>query len=246
MLNIIDEFTHECLAIRIDRKLKSDRRHRCAVRPVHPARRSRAHSLGQWTGVRRQGRARLDRAPSEPRPLISRRAAPGRTASSRASTPGSGTSCSMARSSTRSRRPGSSSRAGGVTTTPRGRTDHWATSRRARGLHARHRRAGGCATPTSSAARASTEPVLELTFQMDPSVGADREASQIVGPLYEALNEPGKKDAGALLAKAAHPDYRSYHSDENRFRGTNWPECSRASAPQCQISAGRSRISCYW
>jgi putative transposase len=43
---------------------------------------------------------------------------------------------------------------------------------RARGLRARHRRAGGCATPTSSAARASIEHVLELTFQMDPSVGA--------------------------------------------------------------------------
>ena len=60
MLNVIDEFTHECLAIRIDRKLKAidviDR----AVRPVHPARRSGAHPFGQWARVRRQGSARMD------------------------------------------------------------------------------------------------------------------------------------------------------------------------------------------
>jgi transposase InsO family protein len=41
MLNVIDEFTHECLAIRVDRKLKADRRDRRAVGPVHPARRAR-------------------------------------------------------------------------------------------------------------------------------------------------------------------------------------------------------------
>src|SRR5918997_1073797 len=41
----------------------------------------------------------------------------------------SGTSCSTARSSTRSRRPRSSSRAGAGTTTRSGRTRRWATSR---------------------------------------------------------------------------------------------------------------------
>lgn len=40
------------------------------------------------------------------------------------------------------------------------------------------------------------------------------EARRIVAPLYEALNEPAKKDPAALLAKAAHPDYRSYHTNE--------------------------------
>jgi predicted SnoaL-like aldol condensation-catalyzing enzyme/predicted ester cyclase len=40
------------------------------------------------------------------------------------------------------------------------------------------------------------------------------EARKIVAPLYEALNEPGKKDVAALLAKAAHSDYRSYHTNE--------------------------------
>jgi predicted ester cyclase len=35
------------------------------------------------------------------------------------------------------------------------------------------------------------------------------QARAIVAPLYEALNEPTKKDVPALLAKAANPDYRS-------------------------------------
>ena len=40
------------------------------------------------------------------------------------------------------------------------------------------------------------------------------EARKIVAPLYEALNEPAKKDVPALLAKAAHPYYQSYHTNE--------------------------------
>ena len=34
-------------------------------------------------------------------------------------------------------------------------------------------------------------------------------ARAIVAPLYEALNEPMKKDVAGLLAKATNPDYRS-------------------------------------
>ena len=41
------------------------------------------------------------------------------------------------------------------------------------------------------------------------------EARTVVAPLYDALNEPGKKDVTALLAKAAHADYRSCHSNED-------------------------------
>ena len=41
------------------------------------------------------------------------------------------------------------------------------------------------------------------------------EAYNIVAPLYEALNEPDKKNPYALLAQAAHPDYRSYHTNED-------------------------------
>jgi hypothetical protein len=39
-------------------------------------------------------------------------------------------------------------------------------------------------------------------------------ARKITAPLYEALNEPAKKDINALLAAAAHPDYQSYHTNE--------------------------------
>lgn len=41
------------------------------------------------------------------------------------------------------------------------------------------------------------------------------DARRIVAPLYDALNEPAKKDVVALLAKAANPDYRSYHTNED-------------------------------
>ena len=40
------------------------------------------------------------------------------------------------------------------------------------------------------------------------------EARAIVAPLYDALNQPGNKDVAALLAKAANPDYKSYHTNE--------------------------------
>jgi predicted ester cyclase len=42
--------------------------------------------------------------------------------------------------------------------------------------------------------------ILELTTE---------QARAIVAPLYEALNEPTKKDVSALLAQAANADYRS-------------------------------------
>lgn len=40
------------------------------------------------------------------------------------------------------------------------------------------------------------------------------EARRITAPLYDALNEPSQKDVEALLAAAAHPDYHSYHTNE--------------------------------
>ena len=40
------------------------------------------------------------------------------------------------------------------------------------------------------------------------------EARKIVAPLYDALNQPAKKDVTALLAAAANDDYRSYHTNE--------------------------------
>jgi predicted SnoaL-like aldol condensation-catalyzing enzyme len=40
------------------------------------------------------------------------------------------------------------------------------------------------------------------------------EARTIVAPLYDALNQPAKKDVPALLAKACNPDYKSYSTNE--------------------------------
>ena len=40
------------------------------------------------------------------------------------------------------------------------------------------------------------------------------QAGAIVAPLYDALNQPAKKDVNALLAKAANPDYKSFHTNE--------------------------------
>jgi hypothetical protein len=61
MLNLIDEFTHECLAIRVDRKLKSADVRR-TVLSVHSAWRARTHPIRQRTGIPRQGRAGPDRS----------------------------------------------------------------------------------------------------------------------------------------------------------------------------------------
>ena len=55
--------------------------------------------------------------------------------------------------------------------------------------------------------------------QPAPAAGASpltiEQARTIVGPLYDALNEPAKKDVKALLAKAAHADYKSYSTNED-------------------------------
>jgi predicted SnoaL-like aldol condensation-catalyzing enzyme/ketosteroid isomerase-like protein len=40
------------------------------------------------------------------------------------------------------------------------------------------------------------------------------DARKIVAPLYDALNQPARKDVSALLAEAANPDYRSHHTNE--------------------------------
>jgi predicted SnoaL-like aldol condensation-catalyzing enzyme/predicted ester cyclase len=41
------------------------------------------------------------------------------------------------------------------------------------------------------------------------------QARTIVAPLYDALNQPARKDVAVLLAKACNPDYRSYHTNED-------------------------------
>lgn len=62
---------------------------------------------------------------------------------------------------------------------------------------------GTFAEPSNPPASDNTTP--ELTIE---------QARRIVSPLYEALNEPAKKDVAALLAQAANPNYRSFHTNE--------------------------------
>jgi predicted SnoaL-like aldol condensation-catalyzing enzyme/ketosteroid isomerase-like protein len=57
-------------------------------------------------------------------------------------------------------------------------------------------------------------PADHLAPATPPSPLTVEQARAIVAPLYDALNQPAKKDVDALLAKAAHPGYRSYHTNE--------------------------------
>lgn len=57
-------------------------------------------------------------------------------------------------------------------------------------------------------------PMFGDRFPTAPSALTVERASQIVAPLYEALNQPQKKDVHALLAQACHADYRSYSTNE--------------------------------
>jgi predicted SnoaL-like aldol condensation-catalyzing enzyme/predicted ester cyclase len=76
----------------------------------------------------------------------------------------------------------------------------------------------------SSAESKSGLPMFGTSFpepdgQPDPTATASSltvdEARKIVAPLYDALNQPARKDVAALLADAANPDYRSYHTNED-------------------------------
>ena len=64
----------------------------------------------------------------------------------------------------------------------------------------------GTSFPEPDHQPAPAAPVFSLTAE---------EAQRIVAPLYDALNEPAKKDVAALLAEAANPDYRSYTTNED-------------------------------
>ena len=70
--------------------------------------------------------------------------------------------------------------------------------------------AGSLALFTSFALGAEFVSVNAQTAQGDiaPPLTVEQ-ARAIVAPLYEALNEPTKKDVLALLTQAANPDYRS-------------------------------------
>ncbi len=53
MPDVIDQFTRECLCIRIDLEAEGHRRHRCPVRPLAPAPRTPSDHARAWAIVRR-------------------------------------------------------------------------------------------------------------------------------------------------------------------------------------------------
>ena len=138
LLNIIDEFTHECLAIRVSRRLKSIDvidvlSDLFILRGIPEHIRSDngpeflAKAVQEWIAAVGAKTAYI--TPGSPR---------GRTALSKASTRACATSCSMARSSTPCARRRSSSRAGVVTTIWFARTPRSATGRRPRRCSSPH------------------------------------------------------------------------------------------------------------
>jgi hypothetical protein len=99
MLNVVDEFTHECLAIRVARKLKAtdviDVLSDLFILRACPATSARITGRSSWPK-----RSATGSRPWARRPRTSSPAHLGRMAMWRASTPGFGTNCSKARSST--------------------------------------------------------------------------------------------------------------------------------------------------
>jgi hypothetical protein len=126
MLNLIDEFTRECLAIRVEpeaptRPTSSTSCPICSSCAACPP--TYGPTTARSSSPRRCGSGSQQ---SAPRPPTSSLAALGRTATARASTRNSATSCSTGRSSTASPRPRSSSRAGAAITILGARTHRWA------------------------------------------------------------------------------------------------------------------------
>lgn len=136
MLNVIDEFTRECITIGSSESCRPSMSWTCF--PTSSSCVASRHIFGPTTVRSSPPRhcAGIDPRRSVPRPPTLRRAVPEKTAIARASTPSFGTNCSTAKSSTRSRvrrksnrssesiarRTRSSLRNGDVTTTPCGLT----------------------------------------------------------------------------------------------------------------------------
>ena len=53
-----------------------------------------------------------------------------------------------------------------------------------------------------------------MTGTVDQPALTVEEERRISAPLYDALNRPREKDVSALLVRACHADYRSYHTNE--------------------------------
>ena len=147
MLNVIDEFTRECLAIRVEPEAEGRPMSSTSCRTCSSCAASRATFVPTMAPSSSPRPCASGSPRWEPGPPTSSPAARGRTAIARASTRSSATSCSTARSSTRCTRPRSSSKAGDGTTTPCARTHRSATDH----PHQKPSHVAGCATRTSFA-----------------------------------------------------------------------------------------------
>ncbi len=174
-LNIIDEFTHECLAIGVARKLKSHDvidvlSDLFILRGVPTHIRSDSGPEFIATAVQKWISA------VDSHMAISRPVHLGEKAMLKASTPAFGTSCSMARSSTHSEKPRSSSRPGEATKRdPAPCLTRVSAASPGRG-NANLRRLAGCAAPTCFAGQATrgAPGCAVLTFIADHPMGADQ------------------------------------------------------------------------
>ena len=64
------------------------------------------------------------------------------------------------------------------------------------------------------------EDILKRLIMATKEILTVEAARKIVAPLYDALNQPSKKDVNALLEKGVDPDYKSHHTnDEFLTRG---------------------------
>jgi transposase InsO family protein len=172
MLNVLDAFAHECLAIRVARKLKaidvidvlSDL---CILQSIPAHIRSDngpefvAKAFQEWIAVVGAKTAYIERGSPWENGYIENFNARLRDE------PLNGEifyTCA---------RPRSSSRAGDATTTRSGPRLNRIQATSTRGVCACIRRVAGCATPTGSAGHAGATANLKLTFHLDHSPGAD-------------------------------------------------------------------------
>ena len=127
-LNILDEHSRECLAIRVKRKLNSteiiDALTDLFILRGVPAYIRSDNGPEFIAEAVRDGSKRLGQSLR-----ISSLGRPGKTATAKASMGGCETNCSTAKSSTHCAKPKSPSNAGANITTPSDHTVHWATAR---------------------------------------------------------------------------------------------------------------------
>ncbi len=130
MPSLIDEYTRECLDIRVERRLNIECCHRRSHCPVHRQRCTGFHTLRQRARVCGSGGERLDSGRRGESESTLSPVHPGRTPPAKASTCDCAMNCSMERSSTDRRRHELSLNSCAGTTTPKDGTRRRITDHR--------------------------------------------------------------------------------------------------------------------